>query len=506
MRKNVASQVISAQLISSTDGSAVTSGTTTVYVCGDGGTQTSGGTATHEGQGLWSFLPSQADTNYNHVTFTFVNSSAISTTVQVYPVGYDPTQANLLVDTVKISGDTTAADNLEAAADGTGYNLGNGSIVAASVTGAVGSVTGNVGGNVTGSVGSVTGNLGGNVVGSVASVTAGVTLAADSITSTALAASAVTEIQSGLSTLDAAGVRTALGMASANLDLQLGAIDDFLDTEIAAIKAKTDNLPSDPADASDVAAAFTIVNNTLSVLSSKIDTVDDFLDTEIAAIKTTTDRLETTWVLDGSVYQFTANALELAPSASGSGDWTATEKEQIRYRLGLDGTESAPASNTPSLGTVNAHVVSTATGVTLPDDTADTPTEINIYAGVDKTVILSVSVTSTWSKAIFTVKHNTTQIDSASVIQLVVSNPGDAADGLRYLLGSSATAAQGSLSVNHSTDQITVFLSAAATTQFTKSYTNLSWDVKVIYDDGTIPQLMSAGQCNVHRLPGRSLS
>lgn len=50
-----------------------------------------------------------------------------------------------------------------------------------SVTGAVGSVTGNVGGNVTGSVGSVvgavgsvTGNVGGNVVGSVASVTGAV--------------------------------------------------------------------------------------------------------------------------------------------------------------------------------------------------------------------------------------------------------------------------------------------------------------------------------------------
>ena len=58
-------------------------------------------------------------------------------------------------DVTAISTDTAAADNLEAAADGTGYNLGGGSVVAASVTGAVGSVTGNVGGNVTGSVGSL---------------------------------------------------------------------------------------------------------------------------------------------------------------------------------------------------------------------------------------------------------------------------------------------------------------------------------------------------------------
>lgn len=46
----------------------------------------------------------------------------------------------------------------------------------------------------------------------------------------------------GFSTLDAAGVRSAVGLASANLDTQLTAIDDYLDTEVAAIKAKTDSL------------------------------------------------------------------------------------------------------------------------------------------------------------------------------------------------------------------------------------------------------------------------
>ena len=49
-------------------------------------------------------------------------------------------------------------------------------------------------------------------------------MATDVLTSTALAASAVTEIQTGLSTLDAAGVRSAVGLASANLDTQLDAL------------------------------------------------------------------------------------------------------------------------------------------------------------------------------------------------------------------------------------------------------------------------------------------
>jgi hypothetical protein len=52
--------------------------------------------------------------------------------------------------------------------------------------------------------------------------------------------------------------------------------------------------------------------------------------------------------------RFTAKALEEAPSSGGggggSGDWTNTEKEQIRNRLGIDGTKSTPTSS-PTLAT-----------------------------------------------------------------------------------------------------------------------------------------------------------
>ena len=69
----------------------------------------------------------------------------------VYPTAPAPTAALIGVNVVQISGDATAADNLELACDGTSYNLGGGDIVAASVSGAVGSVTGAVG-SVTGGV------------------------------------------------------------------------------------------------------------------------------------------------------------------------------------------------------------------------------------------------------------------------------------------------------------------------------------------------------------------
>lgn len=126
-----------------------------------------------------------------------------------------------------ISGDATAADNLEAATDGTGYNIGNGSVVAASVTGAVGSVTGNVGGNVTGSVGSV--GTGGITAAS---------LAADAITAAKVAADVTTEIQAGLAT--AAALTTVSG--------KIDTIDDFLDTEIAAILLATGTTLDDLVD------------------------------------------------------------------------------------------------------------------------------------------------------------------------------------------------------------------------------------------------------------------
>jgi len=87
MFRNTASQYIAAQLVSKTDGSDVTTGTTTVYVTKDAGTQATGsGTVTHEGQGCWSYAPTQSETDASHVAFTFVNTSAVTATVQTYPI------------------------------------------------------------------------------------------------------------------------------------------------------------------------------------------------------------------------------------------------------------------------------------------------------------------------------------------------------------------------------------------------------------------------------------
>lgn len=88
MKKNAAGQVIGAQLVSAVDGSAFT-GAVTIYVTGDAGTQAIGsvgsGACAHEGNGFHTYAPAQAETNYDHVAFTFIGTGAVPATVQVYP-------------------------------------------------------------------------------------------------------------------------------------------------------------------------------------------------------------------------------------------------------------------------------------------------------------------------------------------------------------------------------------------------------------------------------------
>lgn len=94
MRKNVASQTVSFQMVSTTDGSDVTAGTPAVYYTVDGGVQGTGsGAKTHEGNGQWSYVPAQAETNGDHVAFTMVLAGAVSQTVNVWPVAFDPTDS-----------------------------------------------------------------------------------------------------------------------------------------------------------------------------------------------------------------------------------------------------------------------------------------------------------------------------------------------------------------------------------------------------------------------------
>lgn len=107
LRKNIAGQVVGVSMIS-TAGATFT-GSVTVYVTKDGGTQALGsvgsGACTHEGNGYHTYAPSQDETNADHVGFTFTGASAIPTSECYYPQA-TYLEANIeLVNDVEVVGD-----------------------------------------------------------------------------------------------------------------------------------------------------------------------------------------------------------------------------------------------------------------------------------------------------------------------------------------------------------------------------------------------------------------
>jgi len=81
---------------------------------------------------------------------------------------------------------------------------------------------------------------------------------------------------------------------------------------------------------------------------------------------------------DGGTQRFTANALEEAPSGSGTSPFDSGDAEQIRYRLQTDGTQTAPATDAPTQLPVDVQTVNqdSVTLATLTDATV-------YYADID---------------------------------------------------------------------------------------------------------------------------
>lgn len=87
----------------------------------------------------------------------------------------------------------------------------------------------------------------------------------------------------------------------------LTVVDDFLDTEIAAIKAKTDNLPSDPADASVIAGRLDTLDTSVAdlptnaELATALGTADDAVLAQVALVKAKTDLIPASPAATGDI-------------------------------------------------------------------------------------------------------------------------------------------------------------------------------------------------------------
>jgi hypothetical protein len=173
-------------------------------------------------------------------------------------------------------------------------------------------------------------------------------MGANTLTASALATDAVTEIQAGLSTLTAAQVNAEADQALADVGLTTtvtGRIDAAISTRLATSSYTA------PLNAADTRAALGLGSANLDTQLGDIPTVSEFnartipaadyatasalttVDGVADAVKLVTDKLDTAMELDGSVYRFTTNALEQAPSGGGGGG--GLDAAGVRAAIGL---------------------------------------------------------------------------------------------------------------------------------------------------------------------------
>jgi hypothetical protein len=225
-RKNTAGQFVCVQLVLAASGAAATGLSPAARRCIDGTFAAGGGSFTEDGStGSYKYALAQADTNGNDISIIVTATGAIPVAINFVTTAADPT------DSVRLG--LTALPNAAAEATGGLYTRGNG---AGQITQ---DANGRIDANAKAWAGTATTLSSGVPDTNVKTITSGIIAAAsfasgalDAVWSTATRLlTAGTNIVlakgvgvTGFTDLDAAGVRTAVGLASANLDTQLAAV------------------------------------------------------------------------------------------------------------------------------------------------------------------------------------------------------------------------------------------------------------------------------------------
>ena len=418
-RKNTATQYIYFGLINATSGAALTGATVTAYRALDGNAQASAtGTTTELGNGQYRFNLSQADTNANNGSYLFTATNAIPVEKTVVFTAADPTDAtafgisrmdaaitsrmatftlptNFSSLAITAGGAVTAGT----VSDKTGYSLSQafptnfasmaitagGSVTAGTVSDKTGYSLASGGlASVTAWTVAITGNITGNLSGSVGSVTTGVTVSTNNDKTGYSLSQAFPSNFSSLAISAGTGAVTVNGdtfgntFVITNLATQtsVNTLIGYVDTEVAAIKAKTDLIP---ADIGSVLVAANVNQRTVSVTGSNhvaadvhefqpgVITAADFaagaIDANALAADAATEvanavaatqalsRLDSMIESDGSgQFRFDTIALSMAPAGGGGGgtDWTSDERTAIRSILGVPTSGTTPTD--PSVG------------------------------------------------------------------------------------------------------------------------------------------------------------
>lgn len=171
-------------------------------------------------------------------------------------------------------------------------------------------------------------------------------------------------------------------------------VDDFLDTEVAALTTELAKVPKSDSTVTWNATALASIQSEANdaLVANHLDhllAVDyDPASKPGVATALLNELIES----DAGVSRYTANALEQAPAGGGggSGDWTADEKTAIRTILGIPGSGTTPATPTDGaladiLALLSAEaishspVISDSLIVVVEDDTYDGTLNAKIY-------------------------------------------------------------------------------------------------------------------------------
>ncbi len=94
-------------------------------------------------------------------------------------------------------------------------------------------------------------------------------------------------------------------------------------------------------------------------------------------------------------------------------------------------------------------------------------------------VVSGLTIPADWTACYWTVKRSTDDADADALVQTLASNPPDADDGLRVLMGAAVEdQTAGSLAVNQALGTVTIALDDASTAAL-EDAVELVWDVKV---------------------------
>jgi len=280
----------------------------------------------------------------------------------------------LKTEVVEISGDSTAADNLEADYDGTGYAKTNSTTKlhadydAAKTAASQSSVN----------------TIDDFLDTEVAAILADTNELQTDLTNGGRLDLLIDAIKAKTDNLpadpaDDSDIDAQLAAIAGYLDTEVAAILAAVDTEVAAIKAKTDNLPASPAAVGSQmdlvnapnATAVTAIQSGLATAAA-LDAVDNFVDTEVGAIKAVTDKLDTALELDGAVYRYTTNALEQASGTGATAQqvWEYTTRsltDKAGFGLADDAITSAKFDETTAYPLKSADTGATAVARTGAD-------------------------------------------------------------------------------------------------------------------------------------------